>query len=44
MAAIRKRLTQAERRYRAKDGTELTFFGLLASGPALRRAGEGVKG
>ncbi len=30
MAAIRKRLTRAEKRYRAKDGTEWTFFGLLA--------------
>ena len=30
MAAIRERLARAEKRYRAKDGTELTFFGLLA--------------
>ena len=30
MAAIRERLARAEKRYRAKDGTELTVFGLLA--------------
>ena len=30
MAAIRERLAGAEERYRAKDGTELTVFGLLA--------------
>lgn len=30
MAAIRERLARAEKRYRAKDGTALTFFGLLA--------------
>ena len=30
MAAIRERLARAEKHYRAKDGTELTFFGLLA--------------
>ena len=30
MAAIRERLARAEKIYRAKDGTELTFFGLLA--------------
>jgi hypothetical protein len=29
MAAIRERLARAEKKYRAKDGTELTFFGLL---------------
>ena len=30
MAAIREWLARAEKRYRAKDGSELTFFGLLA--------------
>ena len=30
MAAIRERLARAEKHYRAKDGMELTFFGLLA--------------
>ena len=30
MAVIRERLARAEKHYRAKDGTELTFFGLLA--------------
>ena len=30
MAAIRERLVRAEKHYRAKDGTALTFFGLLA--------------
>ncbi len=30
MAAIRERLARAEKIYRAKDGTALTFFGLLA--------------
>ena len=30
MAAIRERLARAEKRYRAKDGPALTFFGLLA--------------
>ncbi len=30
MAAIRERLARAEKNYRAKDGTELTFFGLLS--------------
>lgn len=30
MAAIRERLARVEKRYRAKDGTALTFFELLA--------------
>ena len=30
MAEIRERLVRAEKRYRAKDGSELTFFGLLS--------------
>ena len=30
MAAIRERLARAEKQFRAKDGTALTFFGLLA--------------
>ena len=30
MAAIRERIARAEKHYRAKDGTELTFFGLLS--------------
>ena len=30
MATIRERLVRAEKRYRAKDGSELTFFGLLS--------------
>ena len=30
MAAIRERLARAEKHYRAKDGSELTFFGLLS--------------
>ena len=30
MSAIRERLVRAEKRYRTKDGTALTFFGLLA--------------
>ena len=30
MAANRERITRAEKHYRAKDGTALTFFGLLA--------------
>ena len=33
MAAIRERLAGAEERYRAKDGTELTFFELLPGSP-----------
>ncbi len=33
MAAIRERLAGAEKRYRAKDGTELTFFELLPGSP-----------
>ena len=30
MEAIRERIARAEKHYRAKDGSELTFFGLLA--------------
>ena len=36
MAAIRERLVRAEKHYRAKDGTELTFCDLLAQLSAER--------